>query len=188
MGDRKCAVQGCNALEFRDTGICNKHRGEGIEPLEADAAKVLGAAATGVGLELIDLAIGNPLDDLFSMVRMAFFILPFIIYYIIVSIILLSIDSVDYWIFLGEKYYLSDEIFVIIESFLIFLPWLVCSYISLKKIYVKIKPRIKNNLDDNTMINKWEKITIAIIGLIIVLSLSDYFFGYPIDFERGYTR
>jgi len=32
MGNRNCAVQGCNALEFRDTGICNRHRGEGIEP------------------------------------------------------------------------------------------------------------------------------------------------------------
>ena len=41
MGDRKCAVQGCNALEFRDTGICNKHRGEGIEPLGADAEKIV---------------------------------------------------------------------------------------------------------------------------------------------------
>jgi len=32
MGNRNCAVEGCNALEFRDTGICNRHRGEGIEP------------------------------------------------------------------------------------------------------------------------------------------------------------
>ena len=61
MGDRKCAVQGCNALEFRDTGICNKHRGEGIEPLGADAEKVVGAAA-GVGLGLVDIAIGNLME------------------------------------------------------------------------------------------------------------------------------
>ena len=118
---------------------------------------------------------------------MAFFILPFAIYYFVAFFILASIDSVDHWIFLGEKYYLSDEIFIIIESFLIFLPWLVYLYITFKKIYVEIKSRKKNNLDDNTIINKWEKITIAIIGLIIVLILSDYFFGYPIEFERGFT-
>jgi len=186
MGDRKCAVQGCNALEFRDTGICNKHRGEGIEPLGADAEKIVGAAA-GVGLGLVDTAIGNPLDELYGIVRMAIFIFPFVIYYIVASFILVSIDSVDHWIFLGEKYYLTDEIFIIIESFLIFLPWLVYLYITFKKIYVEIKSRKKNNLDDNTIINKWEKITIAIIGLIIVLILSDYFFGYPIEFERGFT-
>ena len=186
MGDRKCAVQGCNALEFRDTGICNKHRGEGIEPLEPDAGKAVGAAA-GVGLGLVDIAIGNPLDNLFAIVRMAVFIFPFVVYYFVAFFILLSIDSVDHWLFLGEKYYLSDEIFIIIESFLIFLPWLVYLYISFKKIYVGIKSHKKNNLDDNTIINKWEKITIAIIGLIIVLILSDYFFGYPIEFERGFT-
>ena len=116
---------------------------------------------------------------------MAFFILPFAIYYFVAFFILASIDSVDHWIFLGEKYYLSDEIFIIIESFLIFLPWLVYLYISFKKIYVEIKSRKKNNLDDNTIINKWEKISIVIIGLTIVLILSDYFFGYPIEFERG---
>ena len=120
------------------------------------------------------------------------FILPYILllgtYYFVALLILSSIDSVDHWIFLGEKYYLNDEIFIIIESFLIFLPWLVYLYITFKKIYVEIKSRKKNNLDDNTIINKWEKITIVIIGLSIVLILSDYFFGYPIEFERGFTR
>ena len=186
MGDRKCAVQGCNALEFRDTGICNKHRGEGIEPLGIDAAKVVGAVATVVVSELADAAIGNPFDAAIDILRLIVFILPFVIYYILASLILLSIDSVDHWIFLGEKYYLSAEVFIIIESFLIFLPWLICLYISLKKIYVEIKSRIKNNLDDNTKINKWEKIIIAIMGLIVVLYLSDYFFGYPIEFG-GFT-
>ena len=117
MGDRKCAVQGCNALEFRDTGICNKHRGEGIEPLGADGAKIVGAAA-GVGLGLVDTAIGNPLDELYGIVRMAFFIFPFVVYYFVALFILLYVDSVDNWFFLGEKYYISDEIFIIIESFL----------------------------------------------------------------------
>ena len=27
MGNRNCAVEGCNALEFRTTGVCNKHQG-----------------------------------------------------------------------------------------------------------------------------------------------------------------
>ena len=27
MGNRNCAIEGCNALEFRTTGVCNKHQG-----------------------------------------------------------------------------------------------------------------------------------------------------------------
>ena len=27
MGDRKCAFEGCNALEFRTTGYCLRHKG-----------------------------------------------------------------------------------------------------------------------------------------------------------------
>ena len=27
MGDRKCAFDGCNALEFRTTGYCLRHKG-----------------------------------------------------------------------------------------------------------------------------------------------------------------
>jgi len=34
MGDRYCAVDGCNALEFRTTGICNRHLSMGVAPLE----------------------------------------------------------------------------------------------------------------------------------------------------------
>ena len=35
MGERNCAVEGCNSLEFRNMGICNKHLHEGIEPIPA---------------------------------------------------------------------------------------------------------------------------------------------------------
>ena len=34
MGDRYCAVDGCNALEFRTTGICNRHLSMGVDPLD----------------------------------------------------------------------------------------------------------------------------------------------------------
>ena len=34
MGERNCAVDGCNALEFRTTGICNRHLSMGIDPLD----------------------------------------------------------------------------------------------------------------------------------------------------------
>ena len=34
MGDRNCAVDGCNALEFRTKGICNRHLSMGVAPLE----------------------------------------------------------------------------------------------------------------------------------------------------------
>ncbi|MFL2533220.1 MAG: hypothetical protein CND01_04580 [Marine Group II euryarchaeote MED-G34] len=35
MGNRNCAVEGCNALEFRTTGVCNKHQGMSAEVPEA---------------------------------------------------------------------------------------------------------------------------------------------------------
>ncbi len=31
MGNRNCAIEGCNALEFRTTGVCNKHQGMSAE-------------------------------------------------------------------------------------------------------------------------------------------------------------
>ena len=31
MGKRNCAVEGCNALEFRTTGVCNRHQGMIVE-------------------------------------------------------------------------------------------------------------------------------------------------------------
>ena len=31
MGNRNCAIEGCNALEFRTTGVCNRHKSMGIE-------------------------------------------------------------------------------------------------------------------------------------------------------------
>jgi hypothetical protein len=40
MGEKRCAVDGCNALEFRSTGICNRHRSMGVESLE-DAQRVV---------------------------------------------------------------------------------------------------------------------------------------------------
>ena len=34
MGNRNCAIEGCNALEFRTTGVCNKHQRMSAEVLE----------------------------------------------------------------------------------------------------------------------------------------------------------
>ena len=34
MGSRNCALEGCNAMEFRTTGVCNKHQGMSAEVLE----------------------------------------------------------------------------------------------------------------------------------------------------------
>ena len=36
MGKRNCAVEGCNALEFRTTGVCNRHQGMIVEVPEGD--------------------------------------------------------------------------------------------------------------------------------------------------------
>jgi len=41
MGERNCAVDGCNALEFRTTGICNRHLSMGVDPLEDSASIVI---------------------------------------------------------------------------------------------------------------------------------------------------
>ena len=47
MGDRNCAVDGCNALEFRTTGICNRHLSMGVDPLE-DSSSILMAKESDV--------------------------------------------------------------------------------------------------------------------------------------------
>ena len=41
MGDRNCAVDGCNAIEFRTTGICNRHLSMGVDPLEGSPSIVI---------------------------------------------------------------------------------------------------------------------------------------------------
>ena len=41
MGERNCAVDGCNALEFRTTGICNRHLSMGVDPLEESHSIVI---------------------------------------------------------------------------------------------------------------------------------------------------
>ncbi len=39
MGERKCAIEGCNALEFRTSGVCLRHRDEGATDRSVTAAK-----------------------------------------------------------------------------------------------------------------------------------------------------
>ena len=41
MGERNCAVDGCNALEFRTTGICNRHLSMGSDSLEDSSTIVI---------------------------------------------------------------------------------------------------------------------------------------------------
>ena len=36
MGKRNCAVEGCNALEFRSNGICNRHMRDEMAIREID--------------------------------------------------------------------------------------------------------------------------------------------------------
>ena len=40
MGDRKCAFEGCNALEFRTSGYCHRHK-TGSQRIDALATKIL---------------------------------------------------------------------------------------------------------------------------------------------------
>ena len=59
MGDRKCAFEGCNALEFRTTGYCLRHKGgmpdvNVIAPREKDSRKS-GSDFTQVALVLLGI-------------------------------------------------------------------------------------------------------------------------------------
>ena len=49
MGDRNCAVDGCDALEFRTTGICNRHLSMGVDPLEDSSSILMAKESDGVG-------------------------------------------------------------------------------------------------------------------------------------------
>ena len=49
MGERNCAVDGCNALEFRTTGICNRHLSMGVDPLEDSTSILMAKESDGVG-------------------------------------------------------------------------------------------------------------------------------------------
>tara|TARA_B100000459_G_scaffold147350_1_gene116631 strand:- start:3125 stop:3571 length:447 start_codon:yes stop_codon:yes gene_type:complete len=40
MGERKCAFDGCNALEFRATGYCLRHKEEGLNTKKIKAIEV----------------------------------------------------------------------------------------------------------------------------------------------------
>ncbi len=49
MGERNCAVDGCDALEFRTTGICNRHLSMGVDPLEDSSSILIAKESDGVG-------------------------------------------------------------------------------------------------------------------------------------------
>ena len=42
MGKRNCAVEGCNALEFRSNGICNRHMRDEMAIREIDLEELSG--------------------------------------------------------------------------------------------------------------------------------------------------
>mgnify|MGYP001259659065 CR=1 FL=1 len=44
MGKRNCAVEGCNALEFRSNGICNRHMRDEMAIREIDLEELQVAA------------------------------------------------------------------------------------------------------------------------------------------------
>ncbi len=61
MGERKCALDGCNALEFRTTGYCLRHKGglsEGSPNVTGDPLE----KGSNVGAEGILFIIGIPIS------------------------------------------------------------------------------------------------------------------------------
>jgi len=63
MGERKCAFNDCNALEFRGTGYCLRHKEEGSNKEKNNAMEVPGNKKEGeVKVEWILFFIGIPIS------------------------------------------------------------------------------------------------------------------------------
>ena len=61
MGERKCAFEGCNALEFRTSGYCLRHKG-GIPKVENESSKSErhGRKAREIAEAIVIEVMGNP--------------------------------------------------------------------------------------------------------------------------------
>ena len=63
MGERKCAFDGCNALEFRATGYCLRHKQEGLKKKKINTTEESGNKKEGkVMVEWILFFIGIPVS------------------------------------------------------------------------------------------------------------------------------
>ena len=76
MGNRNCAVDGCNALEFRTTGVCNKHQGMSSEVPEAASDSAgprwvpsLGRFTTSISPEQVQPEQQTPIHEQFECPR-----------------------------------------------------------------------------------------------------------------------
>ena len=49
MGERKCAFEGCNALEFRTNGYCLRHKDEGPKEKTPAISKIASPESTNMG-------------------------------------------------------------------------------------------------------------------------------------------
>ena len=58
MGERKCAIEGCNALEFRTSGVCLRHRDEGGTDRSVTAAKPENEGGGSTESSMVSEAIG----------------------------------------------------------------------------------------------------------------------------------
>ena len=76
MGNRNCAVDGCNALEFRTTGVCNKHQEMSSEVPEAASDSAgprwvpsLGRFTTSISPEQVQPEQQTPIHEQFECPR-----------------------------------------------------------------------------------------------------------------------
>lgn len=141
MGERNCAVDGCNALEFRTTGICNLHLSMGVDPLE-DSPSIETQFA---GDHRLTLEVVMSYGFLIGLVAPA---IPAIVLYIL----LMFVGPIqDIWI--GNYRLQSQEIFL-------YFMWSLILWPLLAFVYARETNKSRKNMSTGLLIS-------SIIGMVV---------------------
>ena len=120
MGDRYCAVDGCNALEFRTTGICNRHLSMGVDPSEDSPSIEVGKHSE----DMAEPQVSKPIDG--NIVRTDSLLIPkIVLVYVGLSIVGgISGSNVDGWLFLYSSAMCGFFVLLPLYTiYLVFLGW-----------------------------------------------------------------
>ena len=117
MGERNCAVDGCNALEFRTTGICNRHLSMGVDPSEDPPSIEVGKHSEDMAeppvSKTIDANIGRTDSLLIPKIVLGY-----------VGLSILSLTSVDGWLSLFSSAMCGFFVLLPLYTiYLVFLGW-----------------------------------------------------------------
>ena len=117
MGDRNCAVDGCNALEFRTTGICNRHLSMGIDSSEYSPSIEVGDHSEDMAEPQVSKPISGNISrtDSLSMPKI---VLGFVVL-VIVWAAGIGGSGVDGWVFLFSS--AMCGFFVLLPLYIIYL-------------------------------------------------------------------